>query len=201
MPNTLTATIRAGRGKGPARQARIAGDVPAVIYGLGGENLSVLVNGRELDHILHGGVNSLITLALPGRDELAMCRQVQRHPVKRTIEHVDFMRVLADQAVEAEVALHLVGESEGVRNGGLLEQLLFSIRISARPADIPASIEFDITGLGLGDQLHAAGVALPPGVKLALDDGELLAQIAVPRGLATAGDEGSGEAAAGAAAE
>ena len=134
----------------------------------------------ELDKILHHGVNSLIALSIDGREELALCRQVHRHPVRPVIMHVDFIRVQADVAVEAEVALNLTGESEGVRNGGLLDQLMFSISISANPGSIPTSIDYDISAMTLGDQLHARDLVLPADVTLLLEPGELLAQISVP---------------------
>ena len=131
--STLTAIVREGRGKGPARQTRMAGNVPAVIYGLGGDNISVSVNAHDLEKILHGGVNSLITLDVAGKQELALCRQVHRHPVRPLIMHVDFIRVEANVEVEAEVALNLTGEPEGVRNGGMLDQMLFAVSILAKP--------------------------------------------------------------------
>jgi large subunit ribosomal protein L25 len=198
---TLAATVREGRGKGPARQSRLAGGVPAVVYGLGGDTLSITVDAHDLDKILHTGVNSLISLSIDGTEELALCRQVHRHPVRPVIMHVDFIRVRADVAVEAEVALNLTGEAEGVRNGGLLDQLHFTITISANPGSIPTSIDHDISEMALGDQLHAGDLTVPAGVTVTLDPGELLAQISVPRGLSAAEEAEEAEAAAAAGVE
>ena len=124
MPDdvVLQAEPRTERGSRPAGRLRRAGQVPAVVYGLGGDTLAVTVPARELDHILAHGVNTLITLKLDGDDQLALARQVQRHPTRGDLVHVDFVRVSTDVAIAAEVALHLVGEAVGVRDGGLLEQ-------------------------------------------------------------------------------
>jgi large subunit ribosomal protein L25 len=169
------------------------GQTPAIVYGLGAENEAVSVDAHELDKILHSasGVNSVITLNVDGgKDQLVLTRQIQRNPVKGSLTHVDFIRVRADVAITAEVQLSLVGEPEGVRNGGMLEQMLFSIGVSALPANVPQSIEFDVSALELGDQLHVRDLSVPAGVDITLDADELVAMISVPRGLAE-GEEGA----------
>jgi large subunit ribosomal protein L25 len=212
MPETKLAAIqRDGRGNGPARRVRQGGNVPAVVYGLGADNEAVAVNAHDLDKILHSvsGVNSVITLNVDGgKDQLVLTRQIQRNPVKGTLTHVDFIRVRADVAINAEVQLALVGEAEGVRDGGLLEQLLFSIGVSARPADVPTGIEYDVSALTLGDQIHVRDISVPAGVEITNDPDELVAQVAVPRGLgaeeeeaAAEGEEGAVEGEGGAPAE
>jgi large subunit ribosomal protein L25 len=173
-----------------------------VVYGLGEDAAAVTVPSHDLDLILAKGVNSLITLRLDGTDLLALARQVQRDPVRGTLVHVDFVRVSVDVAIAADVALILVGEPIGVRNGGLLDQQLFSIPVEAKPQDIPTSIEVDVSALDLADQLRVADVPLPAGVVTTLESDTLLAAIAVPRGLADEGEEGEdSEAAEGGEAE
>ena len=191
---TLIAERRPTAGKGPAGRVRREGLVPAVVYGLGNENVSVSVSARELLHILSGGsgANTLITLQIDGRGELALARQVQRDAVKGTLLHVDFVRVLADQTIQAEVRLSLLGQPEGVSQGGMLEQLMHSLTVEGLPGQLPTEIEHDVTPLVLGDQLHVSDVQLPAGVVITNDPGELIAMISVPRGLA----EGEGEVAA-----
>jgi len=198
----LIAEPRSVRGTGPAGRLRRAGRLPAVVYGLGEDAAPVTVPSHDLDLILAKGVNSLITLRLDGTDLLALARQVQRDPVRGTLVHVDFVRVSVDVAIMADVALILVGEPIGVRNGGLLDQQLFSIPVEAKPQDIPTSIEVDVSALDLADQLRVADVPLPAGVVTTLESDTLLAAIAVPRGLAGEGEEGEdGEAAEGGEAE
>jgi large subunit ribosomal protein L25 len=197
---TLIATIRTGRGKGPARQIRRRGGVPAEVYGLGQPNQSVFVDGHDLGLILAKGQNELITLHVEGDEQLALCRQVVRHPVKGSLTHVDFIRVRADQEITAEVPLSLVGEAVGVEGGGLLEQLVFNVAISAKPNAIPSVIEHDVTALDFGGQVRAGDLTLPAGVTLLADVDELLAMISVPRSLAAQQDEGEGVEAEGTAA-
>lgn len=203
---TLTADRRSETGKGAAGRFRRTGRVPAVVYGLDGGSVPVTVDAHELQHALARGVNSLITLRIDGTEQLTMARQVQRNPLKGTLLHVDFVRVRADQTVTAEVALHLEGDAEGARRGGLLEQMLFSVSVEAKPGDIPAAIAHDVSAMEMGDQLYVRDLAVPAGVEIRNDPDELVAQVSVPRGMAVGAEEGAegeagegegGEAAAG----
>lgn len=190
---TLSASLRPARGKGPARQIRMRGGVPAEVYGLGEPNQSIVVDAHALGLILAKGQNELIGLSVEGANEqLALCRQVDRHPVKGTLTHVDFIRVRADQEISAEVPLLFLGEAEGVAAGGLLEQLVFSISITARPDAIPQSIEYDVTALTFGDQVRASDITVPAGVTIQNEPDELLAMVSIPRALAAQGEEGEG---------
>jgi large subunit ribosomal protein L25 len=177
----LTADPRTERGSRPAGRLRRAGKVPAVVYGLGGDTVPVSVPSRELGHILGHGANTLITLRLDGDDQLTLARQVQRHPTRGDYVHVDFIRVRTDVAVSAEVALHLMGEPEGVRNGGLLEQLVFGLPIEAMPQNIPGSIEIDVGHLDIGSQIRLDEITLPPGVAATIEPDSLIAQVVAPR--------------------
>jgi large subunit ribosomal protein L25 len=197
----LVADPRRETGKGPAGRFRREGKVPATVYGLGADAQSVTVTARELQHILAGGANTLITLKVDGSDQLALAREIQRDPVKGTLLHVDFVRVRADQAVTADVPLHLVGEAEGVGMGGVLEQALFTLTIEALPRDIPTAIEADISALNIGDQLRVSELPLPSGVTTGVDPEELVVQVVAPRvaeeeeAVAAEGEEGAeGEA-------
>ena len=203
MPDALlTAEPRIEMGTRPAGRLRRQGRVPAVVYGLGTDTLSVTVPARELQHILSGasGANTVITLKVEGSDQLALARQIQRHPVKGTLLHVDFVRVRADQAIAAEVPVHLVGEAEGAKIGGLLEQTLFTISVEALPASVPASIEYDVTALQMGDQVHVRDLVVPGDVTITVDPDELVVQVAVPRGIDAEEEAAEGEAVEGEAA-
>jgi len=202
---TLVADVNRQVGKSAARKIRREGKVPAIVYGLGSDPTPVAVPDREFQHILHGagGINTLINLDLSGTQELVLARQVVRHPVKHTLVHVDFIRVRRDQAVSAEVPIHLTGEPQGVKDGGILEQTNFTLSIEAKPADLPTGIEADVSHLAIGDQLTVGDLKLPPGVVSTQDPGDLVAHVAQPRGLelpeeaeAAEGEEAEGEAAA-----
>jgi large subunit ribosomal protein L25 len=202
---TLVADVGRPVGKSAARKIRRQGKVPAIVYGQGVDPEPVAVPSRELQHILAGagGANTLINLDLSGREELVLARQVVRHPVRQTLVHVDLIRVRRDQAVSAEVPIHLTGEAAGIRDGGLLEQATFTLSIEAKPGDLPAGIEVDVSGLDIGDQITVADLTLPPGVVTTQEPGDLVAQVTQPRGLdlpeeaeAAEGEEGEGEGAA-----
>ena len=196
----LNAEPRTELGSGPAGRYRRAGLVPAVVYGLESDPISINVGERELDRLLHGasGANTLINLKLDAGDALALARQIQRHPTRGDLVHVDFVRVSRDVAVSAEVPLHIEGDAPGSREGGLLEQLLFTVTVEAMPGNIPDSLTVDISNLLLGDQLHISDLPVPSGVTLLHDAEELVVHVTIPRGL---GDEEGGEGEEGEAAE
>ncbi len=189
-PRTLLGSRNAGR-------LRRTGKLPAVVYGLEADTVAVTVNARELDHALHSesGANTLITLQLDGTDMLALARQIQRHPTRNELVHVDFVRVRRDVAVSADVPLIAEGEPPGAKEGGILEQLFFSVTVEALPGNIPTEIVVDVSHLALGDQLHVADLAIPDGVTIQHEPDELVAQVSIPRGLTE--EEEAGEAAEG----
>jgi len=204
----LTAVARPERGSRPSGRVRRAGQVPAVVYGLGEEPASVAVGARELSHILAGeaGANTLIALDLDGEQHLTLARQIQRHPTRGDLLHVDFIRIRRDVAVTAEVPLEVVGEAPGTRQGGILDQILFHLSVEAKPADIPSSIEVDVSALDLGDQIRVGDLTLPGGVTTPQDPDDMVAHVTVPRGLEEEAEEAAaegeeGEAAAAPAAE
>ncbi len=185
MPDdlTLVAEPRTEKGSRPAGRLRRQGKVPAVIYGLETETQNVSVPHRELAHILAGeaGANALITLELDGDEALTLARQIQRHPTRGDLVHVDFVRIRRDVAVQAEIPVNLTGEPAGVRDGGILEQLLFNLSIEAKPEDIPTGIEVDVSALEINDQIRLAEVAVPSGVTVQHEQDELVVQVIPPR--------------------
>jgi large subunit ribosomal protein L25 len=192
---TLTAELRTAAGKGPAGRLRRQGLVPAVVYGLGQDSVPVSVSSRELAHILSGasGSNTLITLRVDGKEQLALARQIQRNPTKGTLVHVDFIRVRADQTIQAEIPVHLTGDAEGVSRGGVLEQLVHTLSVEAKPGDLPPSIEFDVSALEIGDEVRVRELVVARGVAVLQDGEDLVAHISAPR---VAEEEVEAEAAA-----
>lgn len=172
---SLVADVGRVKGSAEARRLRGAGKVPAVLYGHGIEPVALAVGSRDLRAALtsDAGLNALISLDVDGERHLAMARQLQRHPVRRTIDHVDFLVVRHDEIVTAEVPVHLVGEAQAVeRADGLVEQQLFSLEIHAKPADIPHAIEVDISGLEIGEAIRVGDLNLPSGVTTELESDE-----------------------------
>jgi large subunit ribosomal protein L25 len=197
MPDiTLATEPRTTLGSRPSGRLRKEGKVPAVVYGLGTDTVSVTVPARELQHILSGesGATTLISLDVDGESVLTLARQIHRHPTRGELVHVDFIRISRDVAVSAEIPIHLLGEATGVKDGGLLEQLLFHLTVEAMPGNIPVSIEMDVTELAIGDQLRVEDIPLPEGVVTQAETDFVVAQVAAPR-IATEleeGEEGEG---------
>jgi large subunit ribosomal protein L25 len=207
---TLAAELRPEKGSRPAGRLRREGRLPGVVYGLGEESVSVTVNAHQLGTILSSksGANTLITLQLDGQEQLALARQIQRDAVKGSLVHVDFIRVRADQTIQAEVRIDLQGEAEGLNQGGMLEQMMHTLTVEGKPGQLPNEIVHDVSALELGDQLHVRDLVVPAGIVVVTDTEELIATISMPRGLeaeeeaAAEGEEGEeGEGAEGEAAE
>jgi large subunit ribosomal protein L25 len=195
MPDIiLAADPRSELGSRPAGRLRRQGRVPAVVYGLDNDPVNVTVPARELSHILQGesGANTLINLDVDGDSMLTLVRQIQRHPTRGELVHVDFIRIRRDVAVSADVPLHLLGEPAGVRDGGLLEQLVFSVTVDAMPGNIPVVFEVDVADMVIGDQRRASDIVLPDAVTTQLDPETVIAQVAAPRVVVEEEVEGEG---------
>jgi large subunit ribosomal protein L25 len=203
----LVAELRSDKGSRPAGRLRREGRLPGVVYGLGEDAMPVTVNAHQLGTILSSksGANTLITLQIDGADQLALARQIQRDAVKGSLVHVDFIRVRADQTIQAEVRIDLQGDAEGLSQGGMLEQMMHTLTVEGKPGQLPNEIVHDVTLLELGDQLHVKDLAIPAGITVVNDPEDLIATISQPRGLeaeeeaAAEGEEGAeGEGAEGA---
>src|ERR1700677_5250363 len=146
------------------RRLRREGKIPAVIYGHGTDPLPVAIVARELRIALNSeaGANQLLSLDTGSGTYLALAREMQRHPVAQTVTHVDFIIVRRDEVIAADVPIALVGEALEVQHGdGLVDQQMFTLAIKARPADIPTSLEVDISALTIGTQLRISDLTLP----------------------------------------
>ena len=174
---SLVADIGRVKGSSEARRLRAAGKVPGVLYGHGIDPIDVAVGSRALRAALtsESGLNALISLDVGGQNHLAMARQLQRHPVRRSIDHVDFVVVRRDEVVSVEVPIHLIGEAlEVERADGLVEQSLHSLVVQAKPADIPNAIEVDISELAIGEAIRVADLKLPAGATTEIDPEEIV---------------------------
>jgi large subunit ribosomal protein L25 len=193
----LVAEVRGERDQGSAasRRLRAAGRVPAVLYGHGIEPAALSVDARALRLAMSSAIGErpLFELEVDGTVHLAIPRELQRHPVRRTVAHVDFQVVRPDEVVHAEVPLHLVGEPTSVeRAGGTIEHVLTSLPVQARPADLPAAIEVDLSGLEVGSMLRVGDLSAPAGVTIAADPDTVVVVAVAPRGAAPLGAEEGG---------
>ena len=166
---SLAATARAQTGKGAARQARFQKKVPAVIYGHGRPTQTLMVDALALEKALTGiePASTLIELSVDGKTSRTLIREIQRHPLRPDIIHVDFYEIKSGEKVTLKVPVHLVGTPDGVRNaGGVLDQVTREVEIEVLPENIPDSVELDVTALKIGDSLHTRDLSIPNAVIL-----------------------------------
>ncbi|MFQ6046522.1 MAG: 50S ribosomal protein L25 [Gemmatimonadales bacterium] len=160
----VQAERRSTTGKGAARQLRKAGKIPAVLYGHGRETEPLAVPALALEKVLHGisPGSTVIDLKVNGDTSKVLIREIQRHPTKKTITHLDFLEIHAGEVLRLDIPLRLVGSPAGVRNGGgVLEQFMRDIYIEVLPKNIPERVELDVTDLEIGHSLHVKDVEVP----------------------------------------
>jgi large subunit ribosomal protein L25 len=179
----LAASGRTGTGKGVARALRRSGRVPAVAYGAAlDEPVSVSVDGRELYHALNtdAGTNAILRLDIDGDTQLAIVREIQRHPVRREITHVDFVTVNRNIKITVDVPLVLEGEAPGVDEGGVADQILFVLPVEVLPLEVPDAITLDISDMQVGDVKRVEDLRLPEGVESLEDPERTVVTLNVP---------------------
>lgn len=183
---TLKAEKRDGTGKGVARQLRLNGRIPAVVYGREMDAIHISLNTREAEYLFHSISvdNTIVELAVEGTKESfqTLVREIQTHPAKASLLHVDFIRIQKGVAVEMDVPVHLVGTPIGVRiGGGIIEQVIHDLPIRCIPSMIPDSIEVDVTGLDLNDVIHVADIVFSEGVEVMVPQDTTICSVSLPR--------------------
>ncbi len=182
---TLRAQPRVVFGTRPSRRLRREGLVPATVYGRGADSVSITVNGRELYSALHtdAGRNALLNVEIEGGDTvLAVAREVQRHPVRGDVIHLDLIQISLDEKIEAEVGVEYVGTPQGVRDdGGFVEAIATTVNIAALPTAIPSSIVVDIDHMLTGDTMKLSDLPEIEGVEYLDDEDRPLVTVLLPR--------------------
>lgn len=209
-------TLKADPGRAPGSRAagrlRVAGKVPAVVYGHGITPVPVSVEWRELRQALttEAGSNALINLSVGSDQHLAVVRDMQRHPIRHDVLHIDFQVVSRDEVISMDVPLVLAGENDTIEktDGATIEQQMHSLTIQTKPGSIPNEITVDISGLDVGSTIRVGDLELPEGVATDVDPEEtvvsvMIVQVDIPE--PTEGEEGAegetGEGAEGAEGE
>ena len=174
---------REGVGKGFARKARAAGQIPGVVYGHGETPVPVAVDAREFEVALRGfkGANPIVNLSMgSGSDVTALVRDVQIDPLTRGIVHLDFQHISLTEQIEVEVSVHCVGTPLGVKDGGgILEYHARALKVRCLPTAIPASIDVDVTHLNIGDNLHVRDIKAQ-GYTIVTDEHVTVAAVVAP---------------------
>jgi len=201
----VVAESRAELGKGPTGRLRKQGRVPGVMYGYQVEPTAVHVDALELYHALHteAGSNVLIRLEVDGETHLTVARDRQRHPVRGDTLHVDFLAVDRDSPIAVEVPVHLVGEDDFGDDGGILNQILYTVPMLVKPLEVPNYVELSVAALVIGDVKRVQDLAdqLPAGAEFDIDPERTVVTVNAPISEeefdALEGDAGASDAAAG----
>jgi large subunit ribosomal protein L25 len=178
---SLTARERTEFGNGPARRLRKAGLVPGVVYQVGGPSLALSLPDRELRRAMAEGRTGVIDLRIgDGEARPVLLKDWQLHPVKLDVMHVDFVQVDLTQEIEAPVGITLVGDAIGVRDGGVMDQPLREVVVSALPDSLPDHIELDVAALQIGESVTVADLTAPAGVTIVTDPETVVASVVAP---------------------
>lgn len=180
----LNALVRTATGKGAARKLRAAKQVPGVVYGHKRTPQSLALDARDLQKMLDrvSADTTVFELRIDGATSRTLIRDIQRHPFRREILHVDFQELVAGELVTVDVPVRLVGTPVGVRlSGGMLDQVLREVRVEVDPSNIPNHIDVDVSGLDLHQSIHVRDLILPPGVEVLENEGETICVVAAPR--------------------
>ncbi len=181
----LTAVKRGETGKGAARRIRSSGRVPAIVYGKDLAPMALTVDGHEALRLFQSisVENTIVSLAIDGEDKMdTLVREVQSHPFRYELIHVDFYQIQKGVEIEVDIPLLLTGTAEGVRNsGGILEQILHEIRVKCVPSQIPVSFEIDVTVLEIGDSFHVSDIDIGEEVELLTDLERTICAVALPK--------------------
>jgi large subunit ribosomal protein L25 len=183
MELKLKAEKREESGKGPARKLRAAGRIPAVLYGHDMDPVPLSVDAKELFHVLHGsaGSNVLVDLEVDGAGHLALPREIQRDVVRARYIHIDFLAVRRDEKVSVSVPVLVVGESPGVKAGGVLEHHLWELAVECLPGDVPEGLEVDVSRLQVGDSLRVEDLVPPGGVTILTPLDDAVLSVVIPQ--------------------
>lgn len=182
--SSLSAKLRQGKGKQFARRVRNQGMIPAVLYGPGKESRKLEVNPQDLARAISttAGENTLIDLTVEGEAaRVILLRELQVDPISREYLHADLYEVPMDKKVKVLVPIAVRGEALGVKEGGILDQIIREIEVSCLPTEIPEQLEVDVSGLKIGGAAHAKDIPLPPGVEIMVDADQTVATVVAPR--------------------
>lgn len=182
---SLSATTRSEKGKGAARKLRAAQKIPGVIYGHHREPQPLVIDARELERLLEriSADTTVVELSLgKGGTARTLIREIQRHPIKANVIHIDFQELVAGELVTVDIPIVLTGIADGVRlEGGTLDQVMREISVEVDPANIPNHFEVDVTKLGLNDSLHVSDLQIPAGVTIFVEPDSTICVVAPPR--------------------
>jgi large subunit ribosomal protein L25 len=181
---SLSATLRSDHGKGAARAMRRAGNLPAVIYGHKRQPMSLSISTRDMERLLEkvAPETTVVELSIDGKVSRTLIREIQKHPFKKQLVHIDFQELVAGEKITVNVPLVIVGTAVGVRSfGGILDQTMRELEVSVDPSAIPNHIDIDVAALNVGDSIHVRDLKLPAGVTVLTDAEASIVVVAAPK--------------------
>ena len=195
MHATLKAEKRDATGKGVARKLRAAGRLPGVVYGQGGEALPITLDAADAEHLFQSisVENTIVDLSVEGEKDSfqTLVREIQVHPFRPDLLHVDFYRLQKGVKVDVEIPVNLNGTPRGVKSsGGILQQVIYELPVKVIPSKIPDSFEIDVSELDVGDSIHVSDLVLPDGVEeIELEMERTICTVVLPKVTVEPGEE------------
>lgn len=173
----VTLTAETGRELGSAASRRLRSDemIPAVVYGMGKDSVSIIISRSDLRKALttDAGVNALIRLEVDGDSDFTLVKDIQRHPVRREVTHLDLLRIDPTSSIALDVPIVVIGDAKEVTAAdGIVEQVLQTLRVSVRPDSIPNEFTVDVSAMTIDDVITVGDLSLPSGCESEIDEGE-----------------------------
>ena len=195
MEARLRAEKRQGQGKGAARKLRAEGRVPAVLYGKDTDAQSLSIEAHEAELLFQAisVENTIVDLEIQGEKQpvRTLIREIQAHPYRPVLYHVDFYRIREGETLELEIPVHVTGTAPGVKNaGGILQQSIHEVPVRCLPSQIPDSLVVDVSSLELGSSIHVSDLRVGEGVEILLEPDQVICSVVAPRVVQTEDEEG-----------
>jgi len=184
-PTVIQAAIRSEKGKGTARKLRSNKSIPAVLYGHKVDPVMLSIKNSEIYKVLQSedagtGTSNLIKVRYGKNEKLVMIREIQQHPFKHNILHIDLFAVNIKEKIHAPVHIKIIGEAPGAKTGGVLRQIMREVEVQALPTDIPPYFEVDVSELEIGDSIHVSNLTVPENVKILADEQAPIVNVITP---------------------
>lgn len=180
----LAVQDRPGKGKEYARKIRSQGLLPAILYGHDRDSVPLMVSARDFFNLTHSGAGSHVIIKLKMDSEKAapmvIVKEIQRDPIRDTILHVDFQKIALNERIQASVPVSIIGDSVGIREGGILQHGLWEVQVEALPTDIPDHVEVDISNLHVGENFRVKDLPSTDKVSIVSDPDDIIASIVPP---------------------
>jgi large subunit ribosomal protein L25 len=177
----LKAESRSKLGGSSANHLRASGRVPGVLYGHGEPSVAFHVKELDLRPLVYTNETHLVKLSIGADEARCILREIQFHPISDRVTHIDFVKIHAGETIRVEVPVNLVGQSIGVKDGGIIDHIMHKLSINAEPDAIPAHIDVDITNLKIGHGVHVKDLPAHPGYTINGEDSAVIVACAAPK--------------------